>query len=54
MKIKKTLQSEGNKIYKIIKKKQYTYVITRKDCKFSIINEISKVFTEVKIKIVIL
>jgi hypothetical protein len=53
MKIKKTLQSEGNKIYKIIKK-QYTYVITRKDCKISIINEISEVFTKVKIKIVIL
>jgi len=32
----KGLQSEGNKIYKTIKK--YIYIITRKDYKISIIN----------------
>lgn len=36
------------------KKKQYTYIITRKDYKISIINGISEVFTTVKIQIVIL
>jgi len=37
MKIKKRVQSDGNKIYKRIKK-PYTYIITRKDYKISIIN----------------